>query len=78
MVLVIGNNSNYCYGMENNINNNVIKEKNEEINTNNMQNNNNINKQQPNINKDNNEDYKHLFDINYNKDYYDQICNECI
>ena len=78
IMLVIGNNSNYCYGMEDNISNNIIKEKNEEINTNNMQNNNNINKQQSNINKDNNDDYKHLFDINYNKEHYDKICNECI
>ena len=48
----------------------------EEINTNNSQNNSNINiineQQIVNVNQDNN---KSLFDVNYNKDYYDAICN---
>ena len=69
VVFVIGNNSNYCHSME-------IEE---EIDTSSNQNKNTINEQQIiNVNHDNNEDYKHLFEVNYNKDYYDKICNECI
>ena len=72
IMLVIGNNSNYCHSIE-------IEE---EININNNHNNNiinDINEQQiVNINQDNNEDYKHLFEVDYNKNHYDTICNACI
>ena len=77
MVLVIGNNSNYCYSS---------MDVEEEIDTSSKHSNNNIKDtiNEPKIvnttqnNQNNNEDYKHLFDVNYNKDYYDSICNNCI